>query len=160
MLVCLGDPRARKAESFAGIGGSLAGGVVGAKLGASIGAFGGPLGAAIGGVAGGAIGTFAGQKLLGALTRWAFQQRGDTPEAARAVANAKALVEPGVAERRAFKVEQQNSFAPVFNIKLEGGSDQEMADRLLARINPQIQRAMTQSMNNNNRSALFDAPHL
>lgn len=154
------DPRARKAENFAGIGGSLAGGVVGAKLGASIGAFGGPLGAAIGGVAGGAIGTFAGQKLLGALTRWAFQQRGDTPEAARAVANAKALVEPGVAERRAFKVEQQNSFAPVFNIKLEGGSDQEMADRLLARINPQIQRAMTQSMNNNNRSALFDAPHL
>ncbi|WP_133604482.1 phage tail tape measure protein [Burkholderia pseudomallei] len=154
------DPRARKAESFAGIGGSLAGGVVGAKLGASIGAFGGPLGAAIGGVAGGAIGTFAGQKLLGALTRWAFQQRSDTPEAARAVANAKALVQPGVAERRAFKVEQQNSFAPVFNIKLEGGSDQEMADRLLARINPQIQRAMTQSMNNNNRSALFDAPHL
>lgn len=154
------DPRARKAESFAGIGGSLAGGVVGAKLGASIGAFGGPIGAAIGGVAGGAIGTFAGQKLLGALTRWAFQHRGDTPEAARAVANAKALVEPGVAERRAFKVEQQNSFAPVFNIKLEGGSDQAMADRLLARINPQIQRAMTQSMNNNNRSALFDAPHL
>lgn len=154
------DPRARKAENFAGIGGSLAGGVVGAKLGASIGAFGGPIGAAIGGVAGGAIGTFAGQKLLGALTRWAFQHRGDTPEAARAVANAKALVEPGVAERRAFKVEQQNSFAPVFNIKLEGGSDQEMADRLLARINPQIQRAMTQSMNNNNRSALFDAPHL
>ncbi|MBF3653950.1 phage tail tape measure protein [Burkholderia pseudomallei] len=154
------DPRARKAESFAGIGGSLAGGVVGAKLGASIGAFGGPIGAAIGGVAGGAIGTFAGQKLLGALTRWASQHRGDTPEAARAVANAKALVEPGVAERRAFKVEQQNSFAPVFNIKLEGGSDQAMADRLLARINPQIQRAMTQSMNNNNRSALFDAPHL
>ncbi|OMS24466.1 phage tail protein [Burkholderia pseudomallei] len=154
------DPRARKAENFAGIGGSLAGGVVGAKLGASIGAFGGPIGAAIGGVAGGAIGTFAGQKLLGALTRWAFQHRGDTPEAARAVANAKALVEPGVAERRAFKVEQQNSFAPVFNIKLEGGSDQAMADRLLARINPQIQRAMTQSMNNNNRSALFDAPHL
>ncbi|MFG6724077.1 phage tail tape measure protein, partial [Burkholderia pseudomallei] len=106
------DPRARKAESFAGIGGSLAGGVVGAKLGASIGAFGGPIGAAIGGVAGGAIGTFAGQKLLGALTRWASQHRGDTPEAARAVANAKALVEPGVAERRAFKVEQQNSFAP------------------------------------------------
>lgn len=154
------DPRARKAENFAGIGGSLAGGVVGAKLGASIGAFGGPIGAAIGGVAGGAIGTFAGQKLLGALTRWAFQQRGDTPEAARAVANAKALVEPGVAERRAFKVEQQNSFAPVFNIKLDGGSDQAMADRLLARINPQIQRAMTQSMDRNNRSALFDAPHL
>ncbi|CAJ4029410.1 tail tape measure protein [Burkholderia pseudomallei] len=154
------DPRARKAENFAGIGGSLAGGVVGAKLGALIGAFGGPIGAAIGGVAGGAIGTFAGQKLLGALTRWAFQQRGDTPEAARAVANAKALVEPGVAERRAFKVEQQNSFAPVFNIKLEGGSDQAMADRLLARINPQIQRTMTQSMDRNNRSALFDAPHL
>ncbi|KWZ41127.1 phage tail protein [Burkholderia savannae] len=154
------DPRARKAENFAGIGGSLAGGVVGAKLGAAIGAFGGPIGAAIGGVAGGAIGTFAGQKLLGALTRWTFQHRGDTPDAARAVANAKALVEPGVAERRAFKVEQQNSFAPVFNIKLEGGSDLAMADRLLARINPQIQRAMTQSMNNNNRSALFDAPHL
>ncbi|MFG6692991.1 phage tail tape measure protein [Burkholderia pseudomallei] len=154
------DPRARKAENFAGIGGSLAGGVVGAKLGASIGAFGGPMGAAIGGVAGGAIGTFAGQKLLGALTRWAFQHRGDTPEAARAVANAKALVEPGVTERRAFKVEQQNSFAPVFNIKLDGGSDQAMADRLLARINPQIQRAMTQSMDRNNRSALFDAPHL
>lgn len=154
------DPRARKAENFAGIGGSLAGGVVGAKLGASIGAFGGPIGAAIGGVAGGAIGTFAGQKLLGALTRWAFQHRGDTPEAARAVANAKALVEPGVAERRAFKVEQQNSFAPVFHIKLDGGADQAMADRLLARINPQIQRAMTQSMDRNNRSALFDAPHL
>ncbi|KVD76977.1 phage tail protein [Burkholderia sp. ABCPW 14] len=155
-----GDTRARKAENFAGIGGSLAGGVVGAKLGASIGAFGGPIGAAIGGVAGGAIGSFAGQKLLGALARWTTQRRGDEPDAARAVANAKALVAPGVAERRAFKVEQQNSFAPVFHIKLDGGADQAMADRLLARINPQIQRAMTQSMDRNNRSALFDAPHL
>ncbi|KGS88964.1 phage tail tape measure, family, core region domain protein [Burkholderia pseudomallei MSHR5596] len=154
------DTRARKAENFAGIGGSLAGGVVGAKLGASIGAFGGPIGAAIGGVTGGAIGSFAGQKLLGALARWMAQRRGDEPAAARAVANAKALVAPGVAERRAFKVEQQNSFAPVFHIKLDGGSDQAMADRLLARINPQIQRAMTQSMDRNNRSALFDAPHL
>ncbi|HDR9135012.1 TPA: hypothetical protein QDA91_006211, partial [Burkholderia vietnamiensis] len=54
----------------------------------------------------------------------------------------------------------QNSFAPVFHIKVEGGTDAEIADKLLARINPLIQRTMTESMDKSNRSAMFDAPHL
>ncbi|TCW72823.1 phage tail tape measure protein [Burkholderia sp. SRS-25] len=149
---------ARKVEGYASIGGSLAGGMVGAKLGAGIGALGGPLGVAIGGVLGGAIGTFAGGKLLGAMARWATGSKDGDSDAAKAAA--KVAVGPDSPQSRPVKVEQQNSFAPVFHIKVEGGTDAEIADKLLARINPLIQRTMTESMDKSNRSAMFDAPHL
>ncbi|KVE65229.1 phage tail protein [Burkholderia vietnamiensis] len=152
------QPTARKAEGYASIGGSLAGGVVGAKLGAGIGMLGGPIGAAIGGVLGGAVGTFAGGKLLGAMARWATGSKDGDSDAAKAAA--KVAAGPDSPQSRPFKVEQQNSFAPVFHIKVEGGTDAEIADKLLARINPLIQRTMSESMDKSNRSAMFDAPHL
>ncbi|WP_176016934.1 phage tail tape measure protein [Burkholderia sp. BCC0398] len=152
------QPTARKAEGYASIGGSLAGGVVGAKLGAGIGMLGGPIGAAIGGVLGGAVGTFAGGKLLGAMARWATGSKDGDSDAVKAAA--KVAAGPDSPQSRPFKVEQQNSFAPVFHIKVEGGTDAEIADKLLARINPLIQRTMTESMDKSNRSAMFDAPHL
>ncbi|UOB56577.1 phage tail tape measure protein [Burkholderia pyrrocinia] len=152
------QPSARKAEGYASIGGSLAGGIVGAKLGAGIGALGGPIGVAVGGVLGGAIGTFAGGKLLGAMARWATGSKDGDSDAAKAAA--KVAAGPDSPQSRPFKVEQQNSFAPVFHIKVEGGTDAEIADKLLARINPLIQRTMTESMDKSNRSAMFDAPHL
>ncbi|MBY4795625.1 phage tail tape measure protein [Burkholderia multivorans] len=152
------QPITRKAEGYASIGGSLAGGVVGAKLGAGIGMVGGPIGAAIGGVLGGAVGTFAGAKLLGAMARWAAAPQEGDSDAVKAAA--KAAVGPDSPQARPFKVEQQNSFAPVFHIKVEGSSDAEIADKLLARINPLIQRTMTETLDKSNRSAMFDAPHL
>ncbi|MBR8317271.1 phage tail tape measure protein [Burkholderia dolosa] len=152
------QPIARKAEGYASIGGSLAGGVVGAKLGAGIGMLGGPIGAAIGGVLGGAVGTFAGGKLLGAIARWATGPKADDSDAAKAAAKVAAGADSP--QSRPFKVEQQNSFAPVFHIKVEGSSDAEIADKLLARINPLIQRTMTETLDKSNRSAMFDAPHL
>ncbi|MBU9309437.1 phage tail tape measure protein [Burkholderia multivorans] len=152
------QPIARKAEGYASIGGSLAGGVVGAKLGAGIGMLGGPIGAAIGGVLGGAVGTFAGAKLLGAIARWATGPKADDSDAAKAAAKVAAGADSP--QSRPFKVEQQNSFAPVFHIKVEGSSDAEIADKLLARINPLIQRTMTETLDKSNRSAMFDAPHL
>ena len=152
------QPTPRKAEGYASIGGSLAGGVVGAKLGAGIGMLGGPIGAAIGGVLGGAVGTFAGGKLLGAMARWVTGSKDGDSDAAKAAA--KVAAGPDSPQSRPFKVEQQNSFAPVFHIKVEGGTDAEIADKLLARINPLIQRTMTESMDKSNRSAMFDAPHL
>ncbi|MBR8032344.1 phage tail tape measure protein [Burkholderia vietnamiensis] len=152
------QPTARKAEGYASIGGSLAGGVVGAKLGAGIGMLGGPIGAAIGGVLGGAVGTFAGGKLLGAMARWATGSKDGDSDAVKAAA--KVAAGPDSPQSRPFKVEQQNSFAPVFHIKVEGGTDAEIADKLLARINPLIQRTMSESMDKSNRSAMFDAPHL
>ncbi|RQU12408.1 phage tail tape measure protein [Burkholderia cenocepacia] len=152
------QPSARKAEGYASIGGSLAGGMVGAKLGAGIGALGGPIGVAVGGVVGGAIGTFAGGKLLGAMARLATGSKDGDSDAAKAAA--KVAAGPESPQSRPFKVEQQNSFAPVFHIKVEGGTDAEIADKLLARINPLIQRTMTESMDKSNRSAMFDAPHL
>ncbi|TKC83826.1 phage tail protein [Trinickia terrae] len=153
------QPIGRKVEGYAGIGGSLAGGVVGAKLGAGIGMLGGPIGAAVGGVLGGAIGTFAGGKLLGAMARWVTGSKDGDSDKARVAAKA-ATAGPDSPQSRPFKVEQQNSFAPVFHIKVEGGTDAEIADKLLARINPLIQRTMTESMGKSNRSAMFDAPHL
>ncbi|MBU9165602.1 phage tail tape measure protein [Burkholderia multivorans] len=152
------QPIARKAEGYASIGGSLAGGVVGAKLGAGIGMLGGPIGAAIGGVLGGAVGTFAGGKLLGAIARWATGPKADDSDAAKAAAKVASGADSP--QSRPFKVEQQNSFAPVFHIKVEGSSDAEIADKLLARINPLIQRTMTETLDKSNRSAMFDAPHL
>ncbi|KWD85043.1 phage tail tape measure protein [Burkholderia ubonensis] len=155
------DTTAHKVEGFAGIGGSLAGGFAGAKLGAGIGMFaGGPIGAAVGGVVGGAIGTFAGQKLFATLARWTMGKKDEESDAAKAAAKAASAANPDSPQARPFKVEQQNQFSPTFNVKVEGVADAQIADKLLAQLNPQLQRAMSESLEKSNRSAMFDAPHL
>lgn len=151
------DTRAAKAQGFAGIAGSLAGGVLGAKVGAMIGAFGGPIGAAVGGLAGGALGTFAGEKALGAVAKLAFSAH-DTPPPAMADALAKAKV-PGT-DKPVAKIDQQNTFAPVFHVMLQGEPTGDAADRFLAKVSPQLQRLMRDELAKNNRSAMFDSPHL
>ncbi|TCK43479.1 minor tail protein [Paraburkholderia sp. BL8N3] len=155
------DGRAEKAKGFGGIAGSLAGGVLGAKVGAMIGALGGPIGAAVGGLAGGAVGAFAGEKALGAVAKWAFvRPEGAQPSAANAVAQAKALAKPLGADKPFTKVEQQNTFAPVFHVTMQGEPSSDAADRFLAKVSPQLQRMMKDELAKNNRSAMFDSPHL
>ncbi|ASL45136.1 hypothetical protein bAD24_I16805 [Burkholderia sp. AD24] len=162
------DTRAAKAQGFAGIAGNLAGGLLGAKIGATVGALGGPIGIAIGGVVGGALGTFAGGKALRAVTKWAWpgNSSGDTRGGSQqasvtdALAKAKALQKaPGV-DRPVTKIDQQNTFAPVFHVTLQGAPDNDVADRFLAKVSPQLQRLMKDELARSNRSAMFDAPHL
>ncbi|SDI01754.1 hypothetical protein SAMN05216466_11610 [Paraburkholderia phenazinium] len=161
--VATGDGnRAEKARGFAGIAGSLAGGVLGAKAGALVGAVGGPIGVAIGGLIGGAIGTYAGEKALGAAAKWAFS-RGDAQPAADALVKAKALDKPGAVDKPVVKVDQKNTFAPVFHVVLQGdqgGNGSDAADRFLAKVSPQLQRMMKDQLAKSNRSAMFDSPHL
>lgn len=155
------DGRAEKAKGFGGIAGSLAGGVLGAKVGAMIGALGGPIGAAVGGLAGGAVGAFAGEKALGAVAKWAFARpEGAQPSAANAAAQAKALAKPLGADKPFTKVDQQNTFAPVFHVTMQGEPSSDAADRFLAKVSPQLQRMMKDELAKNNRSAMFDSPHL
>ncbi|WP_176035785.1 phage tail tape measure protein [Paraburkholderia terricola] len=155
------DTRAAKAQGFAGIAGSLAGGVLGAKVGAMIGAFGGPVGAAVGGLAGGALGTFAGEKALGAVAKLAFSHNdGQPPAVAEALAKAKALERPSGADKPVAKIDQQNTFAPVFHVTFQGEPGSDAADRFLAKVSPQLQRLMKDELAKNNRSAMFDSPHL
>ncbi|AXE91710.1 phage tail tape measure protein [Paraburkholderia terricola] len=155
------DTRAAKAQGFADIAGSLAGGVLGAKVGAMIGAFGGPVGAAVGGLAGGALGTFAGEKALGAVARLAFSRNdGQPPAMAEALAKAKALEKPSGADKPVAKIDQQNTFAPVFHVTFQGEPGSDAADRFLAKVSPQLQRLMKDELAKNNRSAMFDSPHL
>ncbi|MFP3615101.1 phage tail protein, partial [Paraburkholderia sp. SIMBA_050] len=159
------DTRAAKAQGFAGIAGSLAGGVLGAKVGAMIGAFGGPVGAAVGGLAGGALGTFAGEKALGAVAKLALSynaSRNDAqqPAVAEALAKAKALEKPSGADKPVAKIDQQNTFAPVFHVTFQGEPGSDAADRFLAKVSPQLQRLMKDELAKNNRSAMFDSPHL
>ena len=155
------DTRAEKARGFGGIAGSLAGGVLGAKAGALVGSVGGPIGMAIGGIVGGAIGTYAGQKALGAAAKWAFS-RGDSQPVAQTVANATALAKPKPpgTDRPTMKLDQQNTFAPVFHVVMQGGPGSDAADRFLAKVSPQLQRMMKDQLAKNNRSAMFDSPHL
>jgi len=153
------DTRAEKARGFGGIAGSLAGGVLGAKAGALVGAVGGPIGMAIGGIVGGAIGTYAGEKALGAAAKWAFS-RNDAQPAADAVAKARALEKPVGAAKPTMKVDQQNTFAPVFHVVMQGEPSSDAADRFLAKVSPQLQRMMKDQLAKNNRSAMFDSPHL
>jgi hypothetical protein len=166
--VATGDGnRAAKAQGFAGIAGSLAGGVLGAKAGALVGAVGGPISVAIGGVIGGAIGTYAGEKALGAAAKWAFS-RGDArpaahgAEVADAAVKAKVLDRPVATDRSVMKVDQKNNFAPVFHVVIQGeqGSSNDVADRFLAKVSPQLQRMMKDQLAKSNRSAMFDSPHL
>jgi hypothetical protein len=159
------DTRAAKAQGFAGIAGSLAGGVLGAKVGAMIGAFGGPVGAAVGGLAGGALGTFAGEKALGAVAKLALSynaSRNDAqqPAVAEALAKAKALERAPGSEKPVAKIDQQNTFAPVFHVTFQGEPGSDVADRFLAKVSPQLQRLMKDELAKNNRSAMFDSPHL
>ncbi|WP_244744926.1 phage tail tape measure protein [Paraburkholderia terricola] len=159
------DTRAAKAQGFAGIAGSLAGGVLGAKVGAMIGAFGGPVGAAVGGLAGGALGTFAGEKALGAVAKLALSynaSRNDAqqPAVAEALAKAKALERAPGSDKPVAKIDQQNTFAPVFHVTFQGEPGSDAADRFLAKVSPQLQRLMKDELAKNNRSAMFDSPHL
>jgi len=155
------DTRAAKAQGFAGIAGSLAGGVLGAKVGAMIGAFGGPVGAAVGGLAGGALGTFAGEKTLGAIAKLAFSHNdGQPPAVAEALAKAKALERAPGSDKPVAKIDQQNTFAPVFHVTFQGEPGSDAADRFLAKVSPQLQRLMKDELAKNNRSAMFDSPHL
>ncbi len=151
--------RAEKAKGFGGIAGSLAGGVVGAKAGALVGAFGGPIGVAIGGLIGGALGAYAGEKALGAASKWAFS-RGDPAPVADAVAKAKALEKPGGVDKPAMKLDQQNTFAPVFHVVMQGEPSSDAADRFLQKVSPQLQRLMKDELAKSTRSAMFDSPHL
>ncbi|CAN7436725.1 phage tail tape measure protein [Paraburkholderia terricola] len=159
------DTRAAKAQGFAGIAGSLAGGVLGAKVGAMIGAFGGPVGAAVGGLAGGALGTFAGEKALGAVAKLALSynaSRSDAqpPAVAEALAKAKALERAPGSDKPVAKIDQQNTFAPVFHVTFQGEPGSDAADRFLAKVSPQLQRLMKDELAKNNRAAMFDSPHL
>ncbi|MFL9997361.1 phage tail tape measure protein [Paraburkholderia sediminicola] len=173
--------RSEKAKGFAGIAGSLAGGVLGAKVGAMIGALGGPIGAAVGGLAGGALGTFAGEKALGSIAKLvlagkpsdnpsnrpsgspsprASSNDRQPPAVAEALAKVKALEKPSVAGKPVTKIDQQNTFAPVFHVTFQGEPASDAADRFLAKVSPQLQRLMKDELAKSNRSAMFDSPHL
>ncbi|MDN7856545.1 phage tail tape measure protein [Burkholderia cepacia] len=156
------DTNEKKATRFAGIAGSLAGGVIGAKVGATIGALGGPIGSAVVGVLGGALGTFVGDKALSALASKFLNHKPDeTPASAEAVANAaKAAETPAADARFGPRIDQQNTFAPVFNVKIEA-SDTDMVNKFLAQVSPQLTRMMEEQQRKaNSRSAMFDSPHM
>lgn len=156
------DTNERKASRFAGIAGSLAGGVIGAKVGATIGALGGPIGSAVVGVIGGALGTFVGDKALSAIANKLLGGKHDeTPANAEAVAKAaKAAESPAADARFGPRIDQKNTFAPVFNVKIEG-SDADMANKFLAQVSPLLTRALDEHQRKaNSRTAMFDAPHM
>ncbi|WP_175908628.1 phage tail tape measure protein [Burkholderia sp. BCC1640] len=157
------DTNTQKANRFAGIAGSLAGGVAGAKLGAMAGAFVGPIGAAVLGVIGGAVGTFAGDKLFSAVSRRVLgRKRDETPPSVAALVKAKAIASDGAGAgaRPGPRIEQQNSFAPVFHVKIEG-TDADMANKFLAQVSPMLTRMMDEHQRKTNaRTAMFDAPHM
>ncbi|QJP72375.1 phage tail tape measure protein [Burkholderia glumae] len=156
------DTNERKASRFAGIAGSLAGGVIGAKVGATIGALGGPIGSAVVGVIGGALGTFVGDKALSAIANKFLSRKPDeTPATAEAVAKAtKAAETPAADARFGPRIDQKNTFAPVFNVKIEA-SDTDMANKFLQQVSPQLTRMMEEQQRKaNSRTAMFDAPHM
>lgn len=156
------DTNDRKASRFAGIAGSLAGGVIGAKVGAVVGSIGGPIGTAVVGVLGGAIGTFVGDKALSAIANKVLGQKPDeAPANAEAVAKAaKAAESPAADARFGPRIDQQNTFAPVFNVKIEV-SDTDMANKFLQQVSPQLTRMMEEQQRKaNSRTAMFDAPHM
>ncbi|RKT98855.1 phage tail protein [Burkholderia sp. Nafp2/4-1b] len=153
------DTRARKAEQFSGIAGQLAGGLAGAKIGAAIGALGGPIGAAVAGVVGGAIGTFAGDKALRAIARQTVARAEPAPLPAEAAAKLKGL-EKAAAPRAGPRLEQTNTFAPVFHVRVEA-NETDAADKFLARVSPVLTRMMDEHQRKaNSHAALFDSPHL
>lgn len=156
------DTNERKASRFAGIAGSLAGGVIGAKVGATIGALGGPIGSAVVGVIGGALGTFVGDKALSAIANKFLSRKPDeTPANAEAVAKAaKAAESPAADARFGPRIDQKNTFAPVFHVKIEA-SDADMANKFLAQVSPLLTRALDEHQRKaNSRTAMFDPPHM
>ncbi|MBR7996445.1 phage tail tape measure protein [Burkholderia cenocepacia] len=156
------DTNERKASRFAGIAGSLAGGVIGAKIGAAIGSFGGPIGTAVVGVLGGALGTFVGDKALSAIaSKFLSRKPDETPANAEAVAKAaKAAESPAADARFGPRIDQKNTFAPVFHVKIEA-SDADMANKFLAQVSPLLTRALDEHQRKaNSRTAMFDAPHM
>ncbi|AOJ21960.1 phage tail protein [Burkholderia cenocepacia] len=156
------DTSERKASRFAGIAGSLAGGVIGAKVGATIGALGGPIGSAVVGVIGGALGTFVGDKALSAIaSKFLSRKPDETPANAEAVAKAaKAAESPAADARFGPRIDQKNTFAPVFHVKIEA-SDADMANKFLAQVSPLLTRALDEHQRKaNSRTAMFDAPHM
>ena len=158
------DTSKEKANRFAGIAGSLAGGVMGAKVGAMIGALGGPIGSAVLGVIGGAVGTFAGDKLFSAISHKVLDRKPDeTPANVAALAKAKALATDGAAgvgARPGPRIEQTNTFAPVFHVKIEA-SDTDLANKFLAQVSPRLTRMMDEHQRKaNSRTAMFDSPHM
>ncbi|RKT98849.1 phage tail protein [Burkholderia sp. Nafp2/4-1b] len=154
------DTRARKAEQFSGIAGQLAGGLAGAKIGAAIGALGGPIGAAVAGVVGGAIGTFAGDKALRAIARRPFARAEPASLPAEAVAKLKGLEKVAAAPGSGPRLEQTNTFAPVFHVRVEA-NETDAADKFLARVSPVLTRMMDEHQRKaNSHAALFDSPHL
>lgn len=156
------DTNERKASRFAGIAGSLAGGVIGAKVGATIGALGGPIGSAVVGVIGGALGTFVGDKALSAIaSKFLSRKPDETPANAEAVAKAaKAAESPAADSRFGPRIDQKNTFAPVFHVKIEA-SDADMANKFLAQVSPLLTRALDEHQRKaNSRTAMFDAPHM
>ncbi|ESS40415.1 phage-related minor tail protein [Burkholderia cenocepacia] len=156
------DTNERKASRFAGIAGSLAGGVIGAKVGATIGALGGPIGSAVVGVIGGALGTFVGDKALSAIANKFLSRKPDeVPANAEAVAKAAKVAESPAADSRfGPRIDQKNTFAPVFHVKIEA-SDADMANKFLAQVSPLLTRALDEHQRKaNSRTAMFDAPHM
>ncbi|ALX11461.1 phage tail protein [Burkholderia cepacia JBK9] len=156
------DTNERKASRFAGIAGSLAGGVIGAKVGAAIGSLGGPIGTAVVGLLGGALGTFVGDKALSAIAdKLLGGKRDETPANAEAAAKAaKAAESPAADARFGPRIDQKNTFAPVFNVKIEG-SDADMANKFLTQVSPLLTRMMEEQQRKaNSRTAMFDAPHM
>ncbi|WP_412023271.1 phage tail tape measure protein [Burkholderia cepacia] len=156
------DTNDRKASRFAGIAGSLAGGVIGAKVGATIGMLGGPIGSAVVGVIGGAVGTFVGEKAFSAIASKLLNKKPDeTPANVEAVAKAaKAAESPAADTRFGPRIDQTNTFAPVFNVKIEA-SDTDMANKFLAQVSPQLTRMMEEQQRKaNSRTAMFDSPHM
>ncbi|HDR9034339.1 TPA: phage tail tape measure protein [Burkholderia vietnamiensis] len=156
------DTNERKASRFAGIAGSLAGGVIGAKVGAAIGSLGGPIGTAVLGVLGGAVGTFVGEKAFSAIaSKFLGRKPDEVPANAEAVAKAaKAAERPAADSRFGPRIDQKNTFAPVFHVKIEA-SDADMANKFLAQISPLLTRALDEHQRKaNSRTAMFDAPHM
>ncbi|WP_213766741.1 phage tail tape measure protein [Caballeronia sp. dw_19] len=168
------EGRAEKAKGFGGIAGSLAGGVLGAKVGAAIGALGGPIGVAIGGLAGGVVGAYAGEKALGAVSKWVFAEKpalkdpaasvtqtSEVSQAAlvSALAKSAAPVKPLGADKPVMKIDQTNTFAPVFHVQVNGEPSREAADRFLDQVSPRLQRMMADQAAKNNRSSMFDSAH-
>ncbi|ODP33062.1 phage tail tape measure protein [Pandoraea sp. ISTKB] len=155
--------REDKAKGLGGVAGSLAGGMVGAKIGATVGLAGGPIGAAIGGVVGGLAGSFIGEKALGKAAQWMFAAKRDTPPEskvdAQAIAQAKSLGTSSDVSKTFAKIEQQNTFAPIFNIKVEGDSA-DAGERAFKAAEPMLRRWWSDQNSKNNRAAMFDSAHL
>ncbi|WP_186111953.1 hypothetical protein [Burkholderia gladioli] len=106
----------------------------------------------------GAIGTFAGDKALSAIGRKVFEHKSSEPPAS-AEAAATAAGE-GAPPRAGPRVEQTNTFAPVFHVRVES-NEADAAEKLLARVSPMLTQMMAEHQRKTtNFSAMFDAPHL